>query len=32
MPAILKQHVHYAAKADESDALLKPGEALRDGA
>jgi hypothetical protein len=29
MPAILKQHVHYqAAKADDSDALLWPGEAL----
>jgi hypothetical protein len=28
MPAILRQHVHYLAKADDGDALLKPGEAL----
>jgi hypothetical protein len=27
MPVILRQHVHYAAKADD-DALLKLGEAL----
>jgi hypothetical protein len=28
MPAILRQHVHYAAKADDSDALLKAGDLL----
>jgi hypothetical protein len=28
MPAILRQHVHYAAKADDGDALLRPGQLL----